>query len=219
MISITHSAEDFRRSVERDGALEQSRVISGRRFVGVDGVSKYDDPSIGAYLKQYTSRNFQQSNLDPDVSRRVIIRAVEETCAKLTSVAGSKYSYAQLDDFTDFIERSLLGMEQTSRVERKGVLPQPVYLNYPQERLASYGLQLSDVGRILQAPNITLPGGTLEADASQIQIDPSGQFEDASSIGNVIAGAAIWGAPIYLHDLVQISRGYQSPANYLNFYS
>ena len=219
MVSLTHSAEDFRRSAERDGVLEHAQVISGRGFVGVDGVSKYGDPAINAYLEQYTSRNFQQSDIDPDVSPRIIIRALEETRAKLASVAGSKYSYAQLDDFTDFIGRALLGVAQTSRVERKGVLPQSVYLNYSQERLASYGLQVSDLSRVLQARNITLPGGTIEAGASQILIDPSGQFEDAGSIGNVIVGAANSGAPIYLRDLVQISRGYQSPANYLNFYS
>ena len=219
MVSLTHSAEDFRRSAERDGVLEHARVISGRGFVGVDGVSKYGDPAINVYLEQYTSRNFQQSDIDRDVSPRIIIRALEETRAKLASVAGSKYSYAQLDDFTDFIGRALLGVAQTSRVERKGVLPQSVYLNYSQERLASYGLQVSDLSRVLQARNITLPGGTIEAGASQILIDPSGQFEDAGSIGNVIVGAANSGAPIYLRDLVQISRGYQSPANYLNFYS
>src|SRR5215831_14119119 len=34
MISISHSAEDFRRNAERDGVLEQARVISGRGFIG-----------------------------------------------------------------------------------------------------------------------------------------------------------------------------------------
>ena len=146
----------------------------------------------------------------------VIIRDVSETRAKLASVAGSKYSYAQLDDFTDLISRTLLGVTQTSRVERKGVLPQAVYLDYSQERLASYGFQAGDLSRLLNARNITLPGGSVEAGGRDIQIDPSGQFDNAPSIGNVIVGTVGPGAPVYLRDLVQISRGYQTPASYLN---
>ena len=48
---------------------------------------------------------------------------------------------------------------------------------------------------------------------------PSGQFESAQSIGDVAVSATSQGAPVYLRDLVQISRGYQAPAQYLNYYT
>ena len=217
--AMAQATEGFRRSAERDGILEQARMIAGRGFIGVDGVTKYDDKRLAEYLEQYTSRNFQTSEFDPDVSARVIVHGIEETRHKLAAVAGLKYTYAQLDNYTDFIGRTLLGVAQTSRIERKGVLPQAVYLDYSQDRLASYGLQVTNLSQVLLARNITLPGGTIEAGARKIQIDPSGQFEDARSIGNVIVGSSSAGSPVYLRDLVQISRGYQSPANYLNFYT
>jgi multidrug efflux pump subunit AcrB len=216
---ITDITEDFRRRAEAAGILEHTRIITGRGFTGVDGGTKYDDARVGEFLSHYISTRLQASEFDPDVSLPVIIRDVSETRAKLASVAGSKYSYAQLDDFTDLIGRTLLGVTQTSRVERKGVLPQAVYLDYSQERLASYGFQAGDLSRLLNARNITLPGGSIEAGGRNIQIDPSGQFDDARSIGNVIVGAVGPGAPVYLRDLVQISRGYQTPPSYLNFYS
>ncbi len=216
---MTQTAEGFRRVAERDGVLEQARLVAGRGFIGVDGVTKYDDKALGEYLEQYTSKNFQLSDIAPDVSARVIIRGLQETRSKLATAAGFKYTYAQLDLYTDFIGRALMGVPQTSRVDRRGVLPQAVYLTYSQERLASYGLQVTDLSRVLNARNITLPGGSIEAGARKIQIDPSGQFEDAASIGNVIVGMSNAGAPMYLRDLAQISRAYQSPPNYLNFYS
>jgi multidrug efflux pump subunit AcrB len=217
--AMTEATEGFRRSAERDGVLEQARLVKGRGFSGVDGRTSLDDQRLAAYLERYTSANFQASDFDPDVSARLIIRGVEETRGKLAAAGGLKYSYEQLDDYTDFIARSLLGVAQTSRVERKGVLPQAVFLNYSQERLASSGLQPSDLSRVLLARNITQPAGSIEAGSRDIKIDSSGQFEDADSIGNVIVGTAPSGAPIYLRGLVQISRGYQSPATYLNFYS
>ena len=217
--AMTQTAEGFRRAAERDGVLEQARLVAGRGFIGIDGVTKYDDKYLEGYLEQYASRNFHLSDIAPDVSARVIIRNLQETRSKLATVAGFKYTYAQLDLYTDFIGRALMGVAQTSRVERRGVLPQAVYLTYSQERLASYGLQVTDLNRVLNARNITLPGGSVEAGARKIQIDPSGRFEDADSIGNVIVGMSNAGAPLYLRDMTQISRSYQSPPNYLNFYS
>jgi multidrug efflux pump subunit AcrB len=216
---ITEVTEDFRRRAEQAGILEHTRLITGRGFTGVDGRTKVDDARVAEFLAQYIATRLQASEFDPEVSPPVVIRDVSETRAKLASVAGSKYSYAQLDDFTDLIGRTLLGVTQTSRVERKGVLPQAVYLDYSQQRLAAYGFEAGDLSRILNARNIVLPGGSLEAGGRDIQIDPSGQFDNARSIGNVVVGQVGPGAPVYLRDLVEISRGYQTPATYLNFYS
>jgi hypothetical protein len=57
------------------------------------------------------------------------------------AVAGDKYSYRELDDFTDLISRTLLGIPQASKTQRAGVLNQTIYLDYSQERLASYGFE------------------------------------------------------------------------------
>ena len=218
-VGVAEVTEDFRRRAEQAGILQDSQIISGRGFTGVDGGTRYDDAHLSEFLAHYIATRLQASEFHPDVSQPVVVREVSETRAKLATVAGSKYSYAQLDDFTDLIGRTLLGVTQASRVERKGVLPQAVYLNYSQERLAAYGLQASDLSRVLTARNITLPGGSIEGGGRDIQIDPSGQFDNAQSIGNVIVGSVGPGAPVYLRDLVQISRGYQTPATYLNYYS
>ena len=221
-LSTTNAAtitEAFRRSAEHTGLLQRSRLITGRGFMGAVGETAAGDPQIEAYIKQFMATRLQESDLDPDVSEPVIIHDVMETRSKLASVATAKYTYAQLDDYTNLIGRTLLGAPQTSRVERKGVLPQAVYLDYSQERLASYGLQPADLSRILMARNITLPGGSIEAGKRQILIDPSGKFEDARSIGDVLVRTTDGAPPVYLRDLVQISQAYQAPANYLNFYT
>ncbi len=79
-------------------------------------------------------------------------------------------------------------------------------------------MQPSNLKSILNARNITLPGGALEAGSKNILIDPSGEFETPADIGNVIVGTSSFGAAIYLRDLVDIRSGYQSPARYLNYY-
>ena len=103
-------------------------------------------------------------------------------------------------------------------MDRSGVLPEQIFLDYSQERLASYGLQPSNLKGILNARNITLPGGALEAGSKNILIDPSGEFATPADIGNVIVGSSGFGSSVYLRDLVDIRSGYQSPARYLNYY-
>ena len=90
-----------------------------------------------------------------------------DTRAKLIEVAGNKYSYADLDNFSDLIGRTVQGAPETSKVERRGLLPQVVYLEYSQDRLAEYGLQPAALAQVLRARNIIAPGGEFEADQRQ----------------------------------------------------
>ena len=80
-------------------------------------------------------------------------------------------------------------------------------------------MQPADLSRILNARNITLPGGSIEAGGRRIQIDPSGKFEAARAVGDVLLTPPKGALPLYLRNLVQISRGYQAPPDYLNFYT
>ena len=135
---------------------------------------------LAAYLEKYTSANFQESEFDP----RLVGAHDHPECRADSRKAGWRglsevllRTIGQLHRLT--FARLLLGVAQTSRVERKGVLPQAVYLNYSQARLASYGLQPADLSRVLLA-NITLPGGSIQAGTREIRIDPSGQFEDGA---------------------------------------
>ena len=211
--------EDFRQRAEAAGILHRSSVVSGPGFIGVNGGSEYGDEKINAFLRNYIDTRLPPAEMDPDLWQPVIIRDLATTAAKLSSVAAAKYSYAQLDNYTDLISRTLLGVPQTSRVDRVGILPQQIYLDYSQERLAAYGLQPSNLSNLLNARNIILPGGQIQAGTRNILLDPSGELDSAAAIGGVIAGTSPSGAPMYLRDLVQISRGYKSPADYLNYYT
>ncbi len=218
-VSVRQATENFRRYAEEKKVLSHTKIIGGSGFVAVDGETQSDDRQIQSLLDEYLSTRLQQSDIHPDIWSPMIVRDVRQTRDKLRAVAGTKYTYAELDDYTDLISRTLLRVPQTSRIERKGVLQQTVYLDYSQERLAAYGFQPSNLRNILGARNITLPGGTVQAGASNIILDPSGQFQSAREIGDAIVGSSSSGDPVYLRDLVQISQGYQSPAQYLNYYT
>jgi multidrug efflux pump subunit AcrB len=216
---VERSIRMFVRSAEMDHVLQHTEVIRGPGFVVTDGVTSETDAAIFAYGRNFVETRLHESELHPDAWPIVIAHDPAEVQSLLAAAPGNKYTYRQLDQYTDLLQRTLVGAAEVSRVDRSGVLPEQIYLDYSQERLASYGLQPSNLKSILNARNITLPGGALEAGSKNILIDPSGEFTTPADIGNVIVGSSGFGSAIYLRDLVDIRSGYQSPARYLNYYS
>jgi len=202
-------------------AIADPHFFEGSGFIGVDVTTRLSDEQLRFFGEQWVEDNLHRSEIHPDAWQAAFIRDPSDTERQLAAVAGDRYSYRELDDFTDLIARTLQGAPEVARIDCKGVLPEQVYLDYSQDRLAAYGLQPSNLKDILGARNITLPGGQLEVDTKSIQIDPSGKFTSPKQIGDVIVGASSSASqsPVYLRDLVEISRGYQSPAKYLNFFS
>src|SRR5712672_1899861 len=217
--AVAGGAALFERQAIQAGVLSNTTQIQGTGFIGLDGISNRDDASIQAFITQFFANQIQPSELHPDAWSTIIIHDPADTLKKLSEVAGDKYSYAELDDFSDLIARTLQGAPETSKVERRGVQQQTIYLEFSQDRLAAYGLQPGDLGKLIQARNIIAPGGVFETGQRQITLNPSGQFEDPKAIGDIVVTTATAGAPVYLRDLVDISRGYHSPANYLNYYT
>jgi multidrug efflux pump subunit AcrB len=207
----------FAEAVENKKLLGDVRYLLGSGFVGLDAETQVSDADLREFGRRFVHDNLHRSAIHPDAWEPAIIRDPESTQAQLARVAGEEYTYKDLENYTDLISRNVQGAEPVSKVQRSGVLPEQVYLDYSQDRLASYGLQPSDLSNILNAQNISLPGGQLQFGSTNVIFDPSGQFDDAKAIGNVIVGSGSNNTPVYLRDLVDISRGYQSPPTFLNF--
>src|SRR5262244_2293062 len=218
--SVRRGFDSFSKQAQRDQVFRNARVIARPGFLGIDGNSSKSDAEIQAYIEQFIRQRLHASELHPDAWGPILLRDAKQAREKLAAVAGDKYSYSELDDFTDLIARTLIGTPQASKYQRSGVWPEQIDLDYSQDRLANYGVQPSKLQDLLEARNITLPGGAIEVGSEKnLIVDPSGAFKSAAAIGDVIIGSSSSGSPVYLRDLVEISRGYQTPPRYLNFYT
>ena len=122
----------------QQGAFQDSHLFEGPGFIGIDINSKLDDAALLAWGDRIARERFHRSEIHPDSWRPAFIRDPKATEAKLSAVAGEKYSYRELDDFTALIQRTLQGTPEVSKVDRGGVLAEKVYLDYSQQRLAEY---------------------------------------------------------------------------------
>ncbi len=209
----------FASELKEAGLAREIRVIEGSGFGGVDCDLAVDESVLLRAGRSFMEERLRASELAASVWDLFLVRKPEETAAKLRSAAGDKYSYKQMDDFTSLITRTLQTVPAVSKVQRHGVLKERIFLDFSQERLASYGLRPIMLRDILRARNTSLPGGVLELGGKVVGIDPSGEFDSEKDLANVVVSVSETGTPIYLRDMVDIARSYESPPRYLNFYS
>src|ERR1041385_9015408 len=216
------------------------RVIQGDRFLGFDcrggpllssaaqaehatndGRQQNEGPSdaeILGFVQQFIANRLQAAEFHPDASAPIVVRNTAEVQAKLKAVAGDKYSYRQMDDYTDLIEKTLKTIPQVSKVSRSGILNENVFLLYSQERLASYNIQPGTLEDAMKGRNISTSGGQVNVEGKNVTLDPGGEFKSVDEIGNVQVRTAN-GSLVYVRDLVDVVRGYESPARFQNFFN
>ncbi len=209
----------FARFTKQADMFRDIHLIEGAGFIALDGVSSATDEQLLTFLQKFSTEHLQTGELHPDVWQPIIVRDLSEVQTRLTAAAGDKYTYRELDDFTDTIDKTLKTIPMVSKITRSAVLREKVFLEYSQERLASYNLRPAALSSILSGRNISLPGGQLQAQGKNISIDASGEFKSEKDIGDVLVTSSASGAPVYLRDIVDIVRTYDSPPRYLNFYT
>jgi multidrug efflux pump subunit AcrB len=207
----------FSETATADGLVHDARVIIGPGFVAIDAASDTTDAALEAYVQRFTQERLRASEFHPDAWPVAVIRDPADTHARLAAVAGDKYSFRELDDYTDLITRTLKTLPIVSKVTRTGLLQERVYLEYSQERLAAYGVKVGSLERVIGARNIAMPGGVIESGDKNLTVDPSGEFKNEQEIGDVLVSTANGGS-LYLRDIATVARGYESPARFLNFY-
>jgi multidrug efflux pump len=209
----------FVRYAEEAGALADPVYFEGPGFAGFDATSGWGDQRLFDLAQGFIRERLRASEMHPDAWQPFTIRDPGEIEAKLAAAAGDKYSHRELKDYTDLIKRTLLAVPLVAKVQTTGVLPEQVYLEYSQERLASYGVRPSMLSDALEARNITVPGGVLEIGDKNMRIDPSGEFRSEQEIGAVRLPVAEGRGALYLRDIVEVVRAYQGPARFLNYFS
>jgi multidrug efflux pump subunit AcrB len=177
-----------------------------------------DEPAQGLAEAAQAARNKlpQRADLHPDTWDPVVVGPGESLEQKLMAVRGAKYSYRDLDDFTDRLEKEIQTAGEVSRVTRVGVLEEQIELRYSQQRLASLGIAPGTLPELIQARNAVLPAGGLVSGGRKIEYQPTSEFATPEDITNSTIAQSQSGTPVYLREIGQVRRGHAHPATVLN---
>lgn len=199
--------------------IADPRDIRGSGFTGFDAETENSAPELRAALARLVEQRLHVTELHPDVWSPVVVASPEELTAALAAGAGTKYSYRELDQFTEKIEKSVKALDTVGRVNRSAVLGEQVELAYSQEHWGALGIRPDQIRQVLGARSAVASGGAVDTGSRAVSVNPDVDFRTEQEIGEVLMPSATPGAPpARLSDLVTIERGYETPARFLNFH-
>lgn len=129
------------------------------------------------------------------------------------AVTGDGFSDAELRDSADDLREFLYGVDGISKISLFGVQEERIWLEIDTRKLAAVGVQLAQVVSDLQAQNIILPAGEIDANGVNLILEANGDLRTVEAIGNVLTKVEGLSGFVRLKDLMNVQRGYQDPVN------
>jgi multidrug efflux pump subunit AcrB len=153
----------------------------------------------------------------PDIWRPFWIRDLSNLETELRASARDKYTYRELRSFADQIRDRLKQSPLVAQIDMVGVQDERVWLSYSGQRLNQFGIAPQSIVDRVHDRNINMPGGTVELPDQRVVVRPTGAYASAAEIGGTVLAVSPGGYPLYLRDLVEVTRGYVDPPDVMNF--
>jgi multidrug efflux pump subunit AcrB len=210
--------EHFAREAKEQGLGTDARTSFAPGLALLDLRTDKTDAAIMAAMDDFKTKWLRESELSPDAWPVMIVRDAANTTSALATVAGSRYSYRDLENSTETVMRTVQALPEVAKVTRWGVREEAVYLDYSQQRLAAYGFGPWRIKEALSTRNVRQSGGMVESDGKSLLVDPSGELTSETELGGVAVGRVKNGALTYLRDIADIERTYVNPAPKRHYY-
>lgn len=129
------------------------------------------------------------------------------------ALTGEDFSQRELNKTAEWLQDRLNSVTTVSQVELYGVNKERVWIKAKPDALENDKFQFKQVGQALNERNVVLPGGLIETDTLEIEIEPTGSFKTVEDILNVDLYIRELGHSVFLRDLAEVYRGYEEPFN------
>lgn len=129
------------------------------------------------------------------------------------ALTGDGFSLAEIEDVAEDLRTSLFRVDGITKVSFSGVQEERIWLEVDIRKLAAVGVQLEQLLGDLQAQNVILPAGEIDAAGSKITMEANGDLQSLEEIGAVLTKVSGLAGFVRLSDLVTVRRGYEEPKN------
>jgi multidrug efflux pump subunit AcrB len=127
------------------------------------------------------------------------------------AITAEGFSYREMKDVAEDLRKKIYQLAGVAKVERLGTQDERVWLEIDMRKLAAVGVQLNALIKDLQAQNIILPSGNINADGTRVLLETSGDFPNVRAIETMLTRVGTTDSLVRLADLVTVRRGYVSP--------
>lgn len=127
------------------------------------------------------------------------------------AVTGEGFTYAEIKEAAEDLQQGLYEVDGVTKVSLSGVQEERIWLEIDTRRLAAVGVQFQKVLGDLQAQNVILPAGQIDADDTTIVLEANGDLTSIADLENVLTRIEGSGELVRLRDLMTVRRGYVEP--------
>jgi multidrug efflux pump len=157
----------------------------------------------------------RMNDIKPELPEGTIGPMVNDTFGD-TSVAtialwSDGFSMAEMHEIARQIRERVNLLKGIMKVDLTGVQDERIYLEVSSARIAQLGIDIADIGKILQEQNILLPGGRINFNDVEITVETQGKFKSIKQIGEVLIPIPDTQSSIPLRDIATIRKAYVEP--------
>jgi HAE1 family hydrophobic/amphiphilic exporter-1 len=152
--------------------------------------------------------------LPPNILPPVIEKADPDADPVISIVVASDRSLRETSEIADKrIKRVLETVDGVGEVSLTGARPRQIRVLADADRLAAYGVTISQLEQAIRRENVEIPGGRIVRGADELDVRTLGRLDAVSQFGDLIVANA-GGAPVRVSDLGRVEDSFAEPRSW-----
>lgn len=136
---------------------------------------------------------------------------VGEVFGIAVALTSDGFSFQEMKEQADDLRDDLIKLEDAAKVEINGDQQERVFITFDNAQLRNYGLTANGLSNLISTTNILNSGGDINVLEESIILEPTGNFNNVTDIGNMLIPLGDGGQVVTLGDITTIQRGYINP--------
>lgn len=206
--------EKLERQIQKLGQLKRVESISqaGKSTITVKIKDKYTKKSLPQVWDELRRKiNDVQGDMPPGARTSIVFDDYGDVYGILLALHGDGFSYKELNDYAEFLQRELLQVQDVSKIEIAGNQQEQIFVEISREKMAQLGISMESIFNSIKNQNLVEPSGDVRVGDAYIQIRPSGSLDSVKAIEDISIKRVGNDKIIYLKDIATVTRSYITP--------
>ncbi len=155
-----------------------------------------------------------RKDLPADLTQEPVVQEISLSEFPIMAVnLSGDYDAVKLGDFADQLKDKIEELSEISRIDLVGAPEREIQINMDRYKMEAAKVGFNDVEAAIQRENADISGGLLEVGEQKRALRLKGQFNSSLDLNNVIV-KNIYGSPLYLRDIADISDTVKEKESY-----
>lgn len=192
-----------------------STSSQGLSQIMVEMKSTYRKAALAQIWDELRSKVAQtQDRLPPGVNTPMVNSEFGDVYGYFATVTGKGYSYADLEDYVDYLRRELVLVDGVGKVIVEGTRQKELLVEIDRTRMKSLGLAVQDLQALLQTQNLVSNAGNIRIGTEYIRISSTGTISSVEALRDLTVGRN-GEQLIYLADVADIRLDFADPPTHV----